>query len=61
MEILLSAVLKVMPSISLCWSMMSEVNVGGMAVEAKPFCQYSIICCCCVTDGIREAVQQNDI
>ncbi len=30
------AALKVMPPILLCWPMMSEVDVGGMAVEVEP-------------------------
>ena len=42
-----------MPCILLCWPMASEVDVGAMAVEAKPSCQYSVTCCCCVTDGSR--------
>ena len=58
MEILLSAVLKVMPSISLCWSMMSEVNVGGMAVDVELPHLYPIMFCCCVTGGGRETVWQ---
>ena len=40
---------------------MSEVDVGSMAVEAEPSHQYSIMCCCRVTDGSRGAVWQNDI
>lgn len=27
---------KLMPSILLCWPMMSEADVGGVAVEAEP-------------------------
>ena len=34
----------------------SEVDVGGVAVEVEPFCQYSVTCCCCVTDGSKGAV-----
>ena len=48
--------LKVMPPILLCWPMMAETNNGGMAVEAEISHQYSVTCCCCVTDGSREAV-----
>jgi len=36
--------------------MMSEVDVGGMAVEAVPSSQYSITCCCHVADGSRGAL-----
>jgi len=36
--------------------MMSEVDVGGVAVEAEPSHQYSIMCCCRVTDGSSGAV-----
>ena len=49
--------LKIMPLILLCWPMMSERNVDGMAVEAEP----SVTFCCCVTDGSRGAVGQNGI
>ena len=31
---------KVMPPILLCWSTMSELNVGGMAVELLIFNKY---------------------
>lgn len=40
-----------MLSILLCWLIMSEADVGGMAVEGEPFQQYSITYCCHVTDG----------
>ena len=50
------AALKVMSPILLCWPMTSEVDVGGTAVDAEPSRQYSITCCCCVTDGSRGAV-----
>jgi len=36
--------------------MTSEMDVGSMAVEAEPFCQYSVTCYCHVTDGSREGV-----
>ena len=39
------AALKVMPPILLCWPMMSEADVGGMAVEVEPSHQYSITFC----------------
>ena len=45
-----------MPPILLCWPMMSEADVGGMAVEVEPSYQYSITVCCHVTDGSRGAV-----
>jgi len=48
--------LKVMPPILLCWPMMSEKDVGGMAVEVEPFQQYFITFCCHETDGSRGAV-----
>ena len=51
------AALKVLPRILWCWPMTSEAHVGLMAVEAEPFHQYSITCCC-ATDGSREAVRQ---
>ena len=35
---------------------MSDVDVGGMAVEAEPSQQYSVTCCCGATDGSRGAV-----
>jgi len=39
----------------------SEADVDGMAIEVEPSHQYSIPCCCCVTDGRRGAVWQNGI
>ena len=53
--------LKVMLLILLCWPTVSEADVGGMAVEAEPSCQYFISCCCCVTDGSRGEVWQHGI
>jgi hypothetical protein len=47
---------KFMPTILLCWSMMSEVDVGDMAVEAEPSSQYSIKFCCRAADDSRGAV-----
>jgi len=32
----MSAALKVMPFILLCWPMTSEAELGGMAAEAEP-------------------------
>jgi len=37
---------------------MSEADVGGMAEEIEPSCQYAIKFCCCVADGTRRAVWQ---
>ena len=53
--------LKVMPPILWCCPTISEVDVGGMAVEVEPSYQYSIIFCCYVTDGSRGAAWQNGI
>jgi len=50
------AALKVKPLLSLCWPTMSEVDVCGVASEAEPYHQYSLACCCLVTDGSRGAV-----
>jgi len=47
---------KVMPPILICWLLISEVDIGGMAVEVELSQQYSITSCCCVTDGSRGAV-----
>ena len=41
--------------------MTSEADVGSMTVEVEPSHQYSIIFCCHVTDGSREAVWQNGV
>ena len=42
---------KIMPSILLCWSTMSEADGGGMAVKVEPSYQYFITFCCHVTDS----------
>ena len=34
---------KLMPSILLCWPMMSEADIGGMAVEVESSYQYLFI------------------
>ena len=60
-ELTIRAALKVMPPILWCWPMISEADVGAMAVEAEPSHQYSITFCCCVTDGSRGAVWQNGV
>jgi len=49
------AALKLMFSL-LCWAATSEVDVGGMAIEAEPFCQYSVTFCKGVANGSRGAV-----
>jgi len=41
--------------------MAPEVDVAGVAVEAEPFHQYPIMCCCRVTDSSRGALRQNAI
>ena len=47
---------EVKPPILLCWPTMSDAVVSALAVEAEPSHQYSITCCCRVTDGSRGAV-----
>jgi len=47
---------KTMYPILLCWPMMPGADVGDMAVEVEPSCQYYVTCCCRVTDGSRGAV-----
>ena len=41
----MSAALKVMPPVLLCWPTMSDVDVGGMAAEVEPSHQYAVIFC----------------
>ena len=53
--------LKVMPPVLLCWPRISEMYVGGMAVEVESSHQCSVKFCFCVTDGSRGAVWQNDV
>ena len=43
---------KVMPSVLLRWPMTSKVDVVAMEVEVEPS-QYSVTCCCHVTEGSR--------
>ena len=50
-NIIMEVALKVMPPILLCCPTSSEVDVGVMAVETEPSHQYSITCCCRVTNG----------
>ena len=47
--------------ILLCWTMMSEVDGGGMAAEVEPFLQYSITFLCHAIDGSRGAVWQTGV
>ena len=49
------AATKVMSLSLLCCAVMSEANGGGVVAEGEPSHQYSIICCCHVTDGSRGA------
>ena len=53
--------LKTMPPILLSWSVMSEADVAGMAVEVEPSHQYSVTFCCCVTDCSRGAIWPNGV
>ena len=48
---MLRAALKVMPSVLLCQPMMSEADVGGMAVEVELSHQHPIMLYCHATDG----------
>ena len=52
---------KLMPPILFRWSTMSEADVGGMAVEVECSHQYSVPCCCPVTDGNRGAAWHNGV
>lgn len=54
--IYMRATLKLMPPTLLCWPMMPEAHVGGTAVVAEPFQQYSVPFCCCVTDDRKGAL-----
>jgi len=50
------ATVKVTRPILLCWPATSEMDVGGMAVEAERSQQYSVTLCYCAIDGSRGAV-----
>ena len=52
----MTVVLKLMLCILLCWPMTSEANVGDMAVEVGPSCEYSIKFCCHATDDSQGTV-----
>jgi len=56
----LRAAPNVVPPVAWCLPMTSEVDVGGIAVEAELSHQYSITFCCHVTDGSKGALWQND-
>ena len=45
----------------LSWPMMSEADVGGMAIEVEPSHQYPITFCCRATDGSTGVVWQNGV
>ena len=47
--------------ILLCWPTMSEADISGMAVEVETSHKYSIIFCCCATEGNRGTVWQNGV
>ena len=49
------------PAMLLCWTTLSEVDVGDLAVGAELSHQYSITFFCRVTDGSIWAVWQNGI
>jgi len=48
--------LKLMPPVLVWWPTMLEADVGDMAVEVEPSCQYSVKFCCRATDDSRGAV-----
>ena len=58
---IMRAAQKVLPPILWCWPTTSEVDVGGMAMEVELSQEYSVMFCCCVTDGSRGAVWQNGV
>jgi len=45
-----------MPPSLLCWPVVSEADVAGMAAEVEPSHHPSVSCCCHVTDGSRGVV-----
>jgi len=52
--------MKAMPPVLLCWLMISEVDVGGMAADVMEYWWEGSTCSCvvfiCVTYGCGEAV-----
>ena len=52
----MTAGLKVMPPILLCWLTTSETDVGGITEEAEPSHQYCITFFCRVTEDGRGPV-----
>ena len=57
----IAAALKTVLCTVLHWPISSVADVGGIPVEVEPSQQYSVTCCCCVTDGSRGTVRQNGI
>lgn len=46
MTIYMSAAMKVMPAVLLCWPVKSEADAGDVAVDIEPSCKYSVMFCC---------------
>ena len=55
------ATAKVMPPMLWCWPARSEVDIGGMLVEAEHPHQYPITLCGCATVGSRGTIWQNGV
>lgn len=55
-----SALKVVLPVLLSCLTM-SDVDIGGMAVQAEPSCQHSVTFCGCVTNGSTGTVWQDGI
>ena len=47
--------------ILLCWPSTLKADVGGMAVDVERSHKYSIIFCCCVTDGTSTGAVSNRV
>lgn len=47
---------KVVSTIQLCWTTITEMDTGSMIVEFEPHHQYFIAFCCYATDDRRGAV-----
>jgi len=45
---------KALPAVLLCWPTL-EADVGRMATVVEPSHQYTVMFCCCATDGSRGA------
>ena len=50
-----------MPPMLLFWPTILEADVSVTPVEVESFRQYSVTCCCHVTDGSRGAVQRSEV